>query len=177
MPVPTKFLGPYTSPYPCLEAVLRKANLRPTRQRVALAKILFHGPHQHISAEELHRKAKAVGVNLSLATVYNALHQFRDAGLLRDVSVDADRFYFDTDTSDHQHFFVEDDQDLLDIPAGAIAIENLPEPPEGMCITHVDVVVRVRRIAGARAQSSNAKVTALPQTPALTRPLAHRDPD
>ena len=85
-------------------------------------------------------------VNVSLATIYNSLHQFREAGLLREVAVDASRSYFDTDTSDHHHFYLEDEQRVIDIPASAIVIQNLPEPPEGMSITHVDVVVRVRKL-------------------------------
>ena len=87
----------------------------------------------------------AAKVNVSLATIYNTLHQFRTAGLLREVAVDASRSYFDTDTSDHHHFYLEDEQRVIDIPASAILIQNLPEPPPGMTVTHVDVVVRVRK--------------------------------
>lgn len=130
---------------PCLTAVLRMAGLRPTRQRVALAELLFGGTHRHVSAEQLHSEASAALVNVSLATIYNTLHQFREAGLLREVAVDASRSYFDTDTSDHHHFYLEDDQRVIDIPSSAIVIQNLPEPPKGMTVTHVDVVVRVRR--------------------------------
>ena len=130
---------------PCLTAVLRMAGLRPTRQRVALAEILFGGEHRHVSAEQLLAEAQIANVNVSLATIYNTLHQFRAAGLLREVSVDASRSYFDTDTSDHHHFYLEDEQRVTDIPASSIIIQNLPEPPEGMTITHVDVVVRVKK--------------------------------
>jgi Fur family iron response transcriptional regulator len=130
---------------PCLTAVLRMAGLRPTRQRVALAEILFGGEHRHISAEQLLSEASAAKVNVSLATIYNTLHQFRAAGLLREVAVEASRSYFDTDTSDHHHFYLEDEERVIDIPASAITIQNLPAPPEGMNITHVDVVVRVRK--------------------------------
>jgi Fur family iron response transcriptional regulator len=130
---------------PCLMAVLRMAGLRPTRQRVALAELLFAGKHRHVSAEELHVEAEKTGTKVSLATIYNTLHQFREAGLLREVTVDASRSYFDTDTSDHHHFYLEDERRVIDIPANAIEIVGLPQPPEGMTITHVDVVVRVRR--------------------------------
>ena len=116
---------------PCLTAVLRMAGLRPTRQRVALAEILFGGEHRHVSAEQLLDEASAAKVNVSLATIYNTLHQFRAAGLLREVAVDAARSYFDTDTSDHHHFYLEDEQRVIDIPASAIVIQNLPEPPPG----------------------------------------------
>jgi Fur family iron response transcriptional regulator len=121
------------------------AGLRPTRQRVALAEILFGGQHRHVSAEELLAEAQNANVNVSLATIYNTLHQFRSAGLLREVAVDGARSYFDTDTSDHHHFYLEDEQRVIDIPASSIVIQNLPEAPQGMNITHVDVVVRVRK--------------------------------
>ena len=136
---------PVPSRRPCLTAVLRMAGLRPTRQRVALAELLFGGSHRHVSAEQLHAEANAARVNVSLATIYNSLHQFREAGLLREVAIDASRSYFDTDTSDHHHFYLEDEQRVIDIPASSIVIQNLPEPPRGMMVTHVDVVVRVKR--------------------------------
>jgi Fur family iron response transcriptional regulator len=139
------FSRPVPSRRPCLTAVLRMAGLRPTRQRVALAEILFGGAHRHVSAEELLAEANSAKVNVSLATIYNTLHQFRSAGLLREVAVDASRSYFDTDTSDHHHFYLEDEQRVIDIPASSIVIQNLPEPPKGTSITHVDVVVRVRK--------------------------------
>lgn len=131
---------------PCLTAVLRMAGLRPTRQRIALAELLFSGAHRHVSAEELHGEADRNGVDVSLATIYNTLHQFRRAGLLREVTVDAARSYFDTDTSDHHHFFVEDEQRVIDIPADSIIIQGLPDAPKGMEVTHVDVVVRVKKV-------------------------------
>ncbi|MDB5473926.1 MAG: transcriptional repressor [Devosia sp.] len=130
---------------PCLTAVLRMAGLRPTRQRVALAELLFGGPHRHVSAEQLHGEAGEAHVNVSLATIYNTLHQFHQAGLLREVAVDASRSYFDTDTSDHHHFYVEDEQRMIDIPASAVEFAALPAAPQGMKVSHVDVVIRVRR--------------------------------
>lgn len=126
-------------------AVLRMAGLRPTRQRIALAELLFEGPHRHVSAEELHVEAGDAKVGVSLATVYNTLHQFHEAGLLREVTVDAARSYFDTDTSDHHHFYIEDEERVVDIPSNSISIQGLPDAPRGMEISHVDVVVRVRR--------------------------------
>lgn len=146
----TERLAPRSHPSrkPCLTAVLRMAGLRPTRQRVALAELLFGGPHRHISAEQLHGEASAANVNVSLATIYNTLHQFHEAGLLREVAVDASRSYFDTDTSDHHHFYVEDEQRMIDIPAEAVAFDMLPPAPEGMEVRHVEVVIRVRRMPG-----------------------------
>jgi Fur family iron response transcriptional regulator len=145
MPDRQQALRPIPSRRPCLTAVLRMAGLRPTRQRVALAELLLGGPHRHVSAEQLHIEAQGARVGVSLATVYNTLHQFQEAGLLREVAVDASRSYFDTDTSDHHHFYLEDEQRVIDIPANSIVIQGLPEPPRGMMVTHVDVVVRVRK--------------------------------
>lgn len=123
---------------------LRTAGLRPTRQRVALADLLFAKGDRHLTAEELHEEAVAAGVPVSLATVYNTLHQFTEAHMLRVLSVETSKTYFDTNVSDHHHFFIEGDSDILDIPVGNISVGNLPEPPEGMEIAHVDVVIRLR---------------------------------
>ena len=127
---------------------VRDAGLRPTRQRVALAHLLFAKGDRHLSAEELHEEALAVGVPVSLATVYNALHQFTDAGLLRILAVEGAKTYFDTNTSNHYHFFCERTGRLLDIETGGIRIEGLPEAPEGMAISRVDVLVRLVRKNG-----------------------------
>jgi len=124
---------------------LRTAGLRPTRQRVELAGLLFAEGHRHMTAESLHGDAQAAGVKVSLATVYNTLHQFTSAGILREVVVDAARSYFDTNTGDHQHFFVESDGLLIDIPGEHIEVAGVPEPPKGMTVDRIDVVVRVRR--------------------------------
>jgi Fur family iron response transcriptional regulator len=114
---------------------------------LALAEILYAKGNRHISAENLHEEAMAHRVPVSLATVYNTLHQFTEVGLLREVAVDGSKTYFDTNTSDHHHFFVEDDNRVMDIPAGRIGVGRLPEAPEGYTISRVDVVVRLRRIA------------------------------
>ena len=123
---------------------LRGAGLRPTRQRVELGRILFAKGHRHVAAEDLHAEAEAAGVSVSLATVYNTLHQFTEAGLLREITVDGSRTYFDTNVSEHHHFFVEGEGRLIDL-VGEIAIGSVPEPPAGMEIVSVEVVVRVRR--------------------------------
>lgn len=123
---------------------VRDAGLRPTRQRVALANLIFAKGDRHLSAEELHEEAVGAGVPVSLATVYNALHQFTEAGLLRILAVEGARTYFDTNTSDHHHFFVEGENKIFDIESGPVTVLDLPEPPEGMEIANVDVVVRLR---------------------------------
>jgi Fur family iron response transcriptional regulator len=122
---------------------LRTAELRPTRQRLALAKLLFENGDRHVTAEGLHEEALAAGVPVSLATVYNTLHQFTAVGLLREIVVDATRSYFDTNTSEHHHFFHEHSGRLEDIPGDQIVVSDLPAPPHGTQISRVDVIVRV----------------------------------
>ena len=127
-----------------IEERLRRSGLRPTRQRVALGDLLFAKGDRHLTVEELHEEAVTAGVPVSLATVYNTLHQFTEAGLIRVLAVESSKTYFDTNVSDHHHFFVEGENHVLDIPVSNIAIGNLPEPPEGMEIAHVDVIIRLR---------------------------------
>jgi Fur family iron response transcriptional regulator len=124
---------------------LRVAGLRPTRQRIELAAHLFTGPDRHVTAESLHDEVVVSGIKVSLATVYNTLHQFTEAGLLRQVVVDAARGYFDTNTGDHQHFFLEDEGTLIDIPGETITVAGVPGAPSGLVVDRVDVVVRVKR--------------------------------
>ncbi len=126
-------------------ARLRAAGLRPTRQRVALAGLLFRHGNRHLTAESLHAEALEAGVSVSLATVYNTLHQFTEAGMLRQVAVDSTRSYFDTNVEAHQHFYAEEDGTLLDIPGDSIAVAGVPSPPKGTSIDRVDVVIRIRR--------------------------------
>jgi len=122
---------------------LRAAGLRPTRQRLELAGLLFKGLDRHIAAEELHAEALAANVRVSLATVYNTLHQFTDARLLREIVVAGGRSYFDTNVADHHHFYHEQSGRLEDIPGHLVSIAALPEPPQGTSIRRVDVIVRV----------------------------------
>jgi Fur family iron response transcriptional regulator len=123
--------------------LVRRAGLRPTRQRIALAKLLFAGGDRHVTAEVLHEEAVRVGQRVSLATVYNTLHQFKRAGLLREIAIGGQRAYFDTNTSNHNHYYIEGDGTLLDIPSGTIRVEGLPAPPDNLRISHIDVVVRL----------------------------------
>jgi Fur family transcriptional regulator, iron response regulator len=125
--------------------MLRYAGLRPTRQRVSLAEILYSKGDRHISAELLHEEAVGANVPVSLATVYNTLHQFTEAGLLREVAIDGNKTYFDTNVSDHHHFFIEGENEVVDIPGDSVGIGLVPEAPEGMEVVRVDVIVRVRK--------------------------------
>jgi Fur family iron response transcriptional regulator len=123
--------------------LLAGAGLRPTRQRAALAALLFGSGDRHVSAEMLHEEAVRSGVRVSLATVYNTLHQFVRAGLLREIAIGGQRAYFDTNTSNHNHFFLEEEGKLVDIAGTAVRVEGLPEPPAHLKISHIDVVVRL----------------------------------
>jgi Fur family iron response transcriptional regulator len=122
---------------------LRRVGLRPTRQRVSLGWLLFAKGDRHISAEMLYEEAMKARVPVSLATVYNTLHQFTQAGLLRELAIDGAKTYFDTDNSEHHHFVIDDEDRVIDIPA--VDIGALPEPPAGYEVARVDVVVRLRR--------------------------------
>ncbi len=127
---------------------LSKAGLRPTRQRVALATLLVgDGQNRHVTAESLFEAAKKQGEAVSLATVYNTLRAFCDAGLVQEVTVDGSKSYFDTNTHDHPHFFWEEDGKLTDAPSEELVIASLPEAPEGAEIASVDVVIRLRKTA------------------------------
>jgi Fur family transcriptional regulator, iron response regulator len=123
---------------------LRGAGLRPTRQRVALARLLFNEGDRHVTAEQLHGEATKAAIPVSLATVYNTLHQFTDAGLLREVVVEPGRSYFDTNTEDHHHFFWERSGVLQDIPGQDVVVSGLPCPPAGAEVSRIEVIVRVR---------------------------------
>ena len=130
-------------PYSHIIDRLRDAGLRPTRQRLALAKILFEGGDRHLTAEMLHAEVLSANVRVSLATVYNTLHQFTSCGMLREIVVDASRSYFDTNTFEHHHFFMENSGSLVDIPGHDIVVSKVPEVPEGHAVKRVDVIVRV----------------------------------
>ena len=125
---------------------LAKSELRPTRQRVALASLLVgDGKNRHVTAEWLFDEAKSQGEAVSLATVYNTLKAFCSAGLMQEVTVDGSKSYFDTNTHDHPHFFWEDEDRLTDAPSDQLVISKLPEAPDGAEIASVDVVIRLRR--------------------------------
>lgn len=128
-----------------ISVLLRKAGLRPTRQRLALGKLLFTAMDRHVTAETLHGEAVAAGSRVSLATVYNTLKQFRQAGLLRELAIDGAKTYFDTNTSNHSHFYDEHSGDVIDIPSESVRIAELPAPPSGTRVTHVDVIIRIER--------------------------------
>ena len=132
-------------PYTAAQRLLTAAGLRPTRQRLHLARLLFADGPRHVTAEMLAQEVAGHGLKLPLGTVYNALHAFARAGLLREVAVDGTRTWFDTHTAPHHHF-VDATGRLVDIPAGAVEIGRLPGAPEGQEIESVEVVVRLRRI-------------------------------
>ncbi len=130
-------------PYKQILDRLRGVGLRPTRQRLALAKMLFEGLDRHVTAEILHAEAQAASIRVSLATIYNTLHQFTAAGLLREIVVDSQRSYFDTNISDHHHFFFEGSNRLDDIPGDQVVVASMPSPPAGTTVKRIDIFVRL----------------------------------
>jgi Fur family transcriptional regulator, iron response regulator len=132
-------------PWHDVQALLRQVKLRPTRQRMALGWLLFAKGGRHLTAEMLYEEASRAKIAVSLATIYNTLHQFTNAGLLREVTVNGSKTYFDTNVSDHHHFFVENEHNLIDIPDADSIIGQLPEIPEGYEVSRVDVVIRLQR--------------------------------
>jgi Fur family transcriptional regulator, iron response regulator len=126
---------------------LRRVGLRPTRQRVSLGWLLFAKGDRHVTAEVLYDEARRARVPVSLATVYNTLHQFTEAGLLRQLAVDGSKAYFDTNPTEHHHFFLEDEGEIVDVPAQGVTVGALPEAPEGMEVAGVEVIIRLRRKA------------------------------
>jgi Fur family iron response transcriptional regulator len=137
-------------PWHDVKAMLRSVGLRPTRQRMSLGWLLFGKGDRHMTAEMLYEEASNAKVPVSLATVYNTLHQLTEVGLLRQVAVDGSKTYFDTNVSQHHHFFVEGENALLDIADTDVVVGKTPIPPEGYEIARVDVVVRLRRKSGIR---------------------------
>ncbi|HEX5846690.1 MAG TPA: Fur family transcriptional regulator [Rhodoplanes sp.] len=131
-------------PWHDVKTMLRGVGLRPTLQRMALGWILFGKGRRHLTAEMLYEEATRARVPVSLATVYNTLHQFTEVGLLRQVAVDGAKTYFDTNVTEHHHFFIEDRNELVDIPTVETGPDSLPSVPEGYEISRIDVVVRLK---------------------------------
>jgi Fur family transcriptional regulator, iron response regulator len=132
-------------PWSAYRDLLRHVSLRPTRQRMVLAWILFSKGNRHVTAEMLYDEASKAKIPVSLATIYNNLHQFTEAGLVQQIAVDGSKAFFDTNTAAHHHFFLSGEHDLVDIPADEVVLGKMPEPPAGYEITRVDVVIRLRR--------------------------------
>ena len=123
---------------------LKESGLRPTRQRVALARLLLDTGPRHVTAEELCQEARSAGIPVSLATIYNTLHQFTAAGLMTEVVAGSGQSYFDTNPTSHYHYFDKNTGEIIDVPEDAIQFTLLPEPPPGKVIDRIDVVVRIR---------------------------------
>ena len=132
-----------TRPFAPLIDRLKQAGLRPTRQRLALAKLLFEPGFRHVTAEQLHAEVASANMRVSLATVYNTLHQFTRQGLLREVVVEPGRSYFDTNTGDHHHFYFEGSGELQDVDGAEVEFARLPEAPAGTRLGRVEVVIRL----------------------------------
>jgi Fur family iron response transcriptional regulator len=134
-------------PYAQAHHRLKACGLRPTRQRLALAKLLLELHPRHVTAEQLFHEAHRIGIPVSLATVYNTLHQFTAAGLMGEVVVGSGQSYFDTNPHSHWHYYDKSTGEIIDVPAGSVGFNRLPEPPPGKVIERIDVVVRIRDAA------------------------------
>lgn len=132
-------------PWHDVNEMLQSVGLRPTRQRMALGWLLFGKGGRHLTAEMLYEEATHAKVPVSLATVYNTLNQLTEAGLLRQVSVDGTKTYFDTNTTAHHHFYMEGNHELVDIPDPNLVLQKMPDVPEGYEISRIDMVVRLRK--------------------------------
>ena len=132
---------------------LQSAGIRATQQRVMLAGILFNGGDRHISAEALFEETKRLGSSLSLATVYNTLRQFTDAGLLRPIAVDGTKCLFDTNLSDHYHFIVEGEDELIDFSTSSLISEGVFAPPPGYEVSHINVLVRLKKVGPSKKRT------------------------
>lgn len=124
---------------------LKEAGLRPTKQRIELAALLWSQGCRHVTAEKLHRESAEANIKVSLATIYNTLHQFTSCNLLREVVVERGCSYFDTNVHPHHHFLFTDTGELSDIPHDHVQVQNLPTPPAGMKVSGVDVIIRVEK--------------------------------
>ncbi|HEY0328668.1 MAG TPA: Fur family transcriptional regulator [Rhodopseudomonas sp.] len=132
-------------PWHDVNEMLQSVGLRPTRQRMALGWLLFGKGARHLTAEMLYEEATQAKVPVSLATVYNTLNQLTDAGLLRQVSVDGTKTYFDTNVTQHHHFYLENNHELIDIPVTHVSLNSMPAVPAGYEISRIDMVVRLRK--------------------------------
>ena len=130
---------PYSNALRCLQDV----GLRPTRQRLALAKLLFDGEDRHVTAELLQKEVGRIDAKVSLATIYNTLHQFTEAGLLKEVVVNPGKTYFDTNVSDHHHLYFKEEDKLIDLKSDELVISTFPNVPEGKKISGISVVVHM----------------------------------
>ena len=140
-----------------MEAIelLKKASLRPTKQRIALTKILFHNKHLHVSAEQLHSEAIQKGYKISLATVYNALNRFKEAGIVRQVLAEPGKIYFDTNTEPHHHFYIEETGELLDVSDDECKIASLPLIPAEYTVNQVEITIRLEKSNDADPNNKN----------------------
>jgi len=142
MTEPVRNYSDEVRPYAAILAMLREAGLRPTRHRLVLARLLFGGEgNRHVTAERLHHEAAEEGAELSLATVYNALHQFTRVGLLKELVIDPGRTYFDTNVTPHHHFHHPASGDLEDIDYDDISVSEIPTPPGERSVASVHVII------------------------------------
>jgi len=130
---------------PTLSERLRAHGVHPTAQRVQIASLLLGAP-QHLTAEQILAELRRSGVRVSKATVYNTLNLLAARGLIRQLAVEGDRAWFDSNTSPHYHFQDLETGALTDVSAEEIRFERLPPPPEGMEYAGIELFIRLRRV-------------------------------
>jgi Fur family iron response transcriptional regulator len=138
-------------------ALLRSARLRPTRQREVLAQLIFGQGNRHLTAHLLYEEAMRAGMSISVATVYNSLKHFTKAGMLAQIGVDGDKTFFDTNINAHHHFYIEDEQALIDVSDSGVMLERMPAVPDGYEVSRIDVVIRLRRLCGERGTMAGSR--------------------
>jgi Fur family iron response transcriptional regulator len=126
------------------ERRLSGCGIRPTAQRVRIASLLLSAP-QHLSAEQILANLRSSGARVSKATVYNTLNLFASHGLIRQLSVDGSRAWFDSNVEPHYHFHDLASGALIDVPVPAVEFSRLPSPPPGTEVAGIDLVIRLRK--------------------------------
>jgi len=127
-----------------IKEILRSKSLKLTKQRLLIASYLFDGKDKHVSAEELFKKLNKSKSKISLATVYNTLHEFYKNKLISKLTINSEKIYFDTNMTDHHHFYNKKDEMLVDV-SGNLKINGLPNPPKGKKIEKIEVLVHLKK--------------------------------
>ena len=127
-----------------IKEILRSKSLKLTKQRLLVASFLFDGHHKHVTAEDLFKKLNKSKSKISLATVYNTLHEFYKNKLINKLAINLEKIYFDTNISNHHHFYNKEDELLIDV-SNNLVVKGLPNPPKGKKIEKIEVFVHLKK--------------------------------
>ncbi len=125
--------------------ILEKLFLRPTAQRLAIMKTLLSKSKIHVTAYSLEKMLLEKDYNISKATIYNNLNELSDKGFLKKVLVEKDKMWFDTNLSEHHHFYDEEEDSLVDIEEKDVAFSKLPNIPEGKILKSIDIIINIKK--------------------------------